>query len=121
MATRRLTMRKVRDILRMKWALKMSHRDIARSLSVSPSSVSETLKRASYAELDWQQVYELSESELEARLYGVPTPRGQKRPLPDFVQLEIELRRPGVTLSMLHWEYLQEHPNGYQYARFCAL
>lgn len=41
--------------------------------------------------------------------------------MPDFAYIDLERRRPGVTLARLHWEYLQEHPNGYQYARFCSL
>ena len=121
MATRRLTMRKIRDILRLKWSLGMSHRETARSLSVSSGVVAETLKRAKCAHLDWARVCELDDTELDKLLYGVKTQRGQERPRPDFAHVDIERRRPGVTLAMLHWEYLQEHPDGYQYARFCAL
>jgi len=30
----------------------------------------------------------------------------------------MELRRPGVTLELLHLEYLQEHPDGYRYTAY---
>src|SRR5262249_29117995 len=39
--------------------------------------------------------------------------------LPDFVYLHTELRRPGVTLELLHHEYLERHPDGYRYSQFC--
>ena len=121
MATERLTMRKIREILRLKWQLSKSHRDIARSLGGSPSSVTATLKRAGYAGLDWDKVKALSDDELERLLYGTRSPSETSRAMPDFARMAIELRRTGVTRELLHWEYLQAHPNGYGYSRFCAL
>lgn len=41
------------------------------------------------------------------------------RPEPDLVGLHQELRRPGVTLELLHVEYLAQHPTGYRYSAFC--
>ena len=114
-------MRKVREILRLKWTLEKSHREAARSLGLSPSSVSETVQRARRAKLDWGRVCELGDEELERMLFGATRGNKHKRPLPDFVQLDVELRKPGVTLGQLHWEYLQAHPGGYEYSRFCGL
>jgi transposase len=58
---------------------------------------------------------------LEERLYGA---RGGKRtgraPLPDPAYLHVELRRTGVTLQLLHLEYLEQQPTGYRYTAFCA-
>jgi hypothetical protein len=34
--------------------------------------------------------------------------------------LHTELRRPGVTLALLHMEYLEKHPDGSRYTAFCA-
>ena len=79
MATERLTMRKIREILRLKWQLSKSHRDIARSLGGSPSSVTATLKRAGYAGLDWDKVEALSDDELERLLYGTRSPSETSR------------------------------------------
>ena len=121
MATRRLHMRKIREILRLKWQLGKSHRETARALGVSPSSVASTLKRAGYAKLDWSRVESLADEELERLLYGERKPSGERRPMPDFATLAVELRRTGVTRELLHWEYLQEHPDGYSYSRFCEL
>lgn len=41
--------------------------------------------------------------------------------MPDCVYLHTELRRSGVTLELLHLEYLQQHPDGYRYTQFCEL
>jgi transposase len=41
------------------------------------------------------------------------------RPLPDWGTLHAERRRVGVTLELLHLEYLAQHPDGYRYSAFC--
>jgi transposase len=117
MATKRLSMRKTREILRQKWALGRSHREVARSLSVSVGTVAASLARAREAGLSWAEVERLRDSELEARLYGEPA--AGKRPLPDFAEIHRELHRVGVTLQLLHVEYLGQHPDGYGYTQFC--
>jgi transposase len=63
----------------------------------------------------------LSDDALERRLYG-PTPAeiDGARPEPDLAWIHHELRRPGVTLQLLHVEYLAAHPTGYRYSAFCA-
>ena len=35
------------------------------------------------------------------------------------MRMHLELRRPGVTLELLHIEYKEAHPDGYQYTAFC--
>ena len=121
MANRRLLMRKIRDILRLKWKLEKSNRETSRSLGVSPSSVTSTVNRARAAEMTWEQAESLTDDELEMRLYGERIPSNKKRSMPDFASLDIKLRKPGVTLEQLHWQYLQEEPEGYRYSRFCQL
>ena len=44
-----------------------------------------------------------------------------RRPLPDWPLLHRELKRPGVTLSLLWEEYRAVHRDGYGYSRFCDL
>jgi transposase len=121
MATTRLPMRHLREILRQKYELKRSHRAVARSLAVSTGAVAGATSRAKRVGLDWAQIQALSDEALEERLYG---PRGGKRrgraPLPNPAHLHVELRRPGVTLQLLHLEYLERHPNGYRYTTFCG-
>jgi transposase len=119
MATTRLPMRHVREILRLKWKQGLSYRETSIALRVSVGAVGSVLARAKAKELDWQRVSELSDDELEVVLYGPKLGAGQRRPLPDPEWMHTELRRKGVTLELLHLEYLEEHPDGYRYTSFC--
>lgn len=113
-------MRQVKEVLRQKWVLGRTHRDIAQSLGIGAGSVGDTMSRAKSAGLsDWTSVAEQTEEELERRLYGPRLPATTTRPLPDPVELDVELRRKGVTLQLLHVEYLERHPDGYRYTQFC--
>ncbi len=119
MATERLPMRKAREILRLK-ELKRSHREISRALGVGVATVSEVAARAKLAGLDWTAIAELSDAEVEGRLYPKPA-EGVDRALPDPVKLDIELRKTGVTLRLLRHEYLEQNRTGaYGYTQFCA-
>lgn len=119
MATERLSMVTIREILRLKWGLGKSHREAAQSLGISAGAVGTVMRRAQAAGLTWEQAEALGEDELEARLYGPTRPAGEERPRPDPVWIHLERRRPGVTLRLLHLEYLEQHPNGYGYTTFC--
>jgi transposase len=116
MPTERLSMRKTREILRLKWLLKRSHREIRIATGAGLGTISDAATRAIAAQLDWATVEQLSDDELEARLY--PAATAQRRPLPDPAHIHIELRRPGVTLRLLHEEYLGVHADGYGYTQF---
>jgi len=120
MATERLSMRNTREILRLKYSLGLSHRRVARSLGLSVGVVGETLRRARRSGLDWAQAQGLTDEQLESRLYG-PTifPGAGQRAVPDCRWVHTERRRPGVTLALLHLEYLEKHPGGYRYTQFC--
>jgi len=118
MATERLLMRKIREILRLKWTAGRRHRQIARALHVGLGTVSEVVRGAAAAGLEWEQVAALSDAELEAALYGRPR-RALRTPLPDPAAMDLELKKPGVTLQLLHVEYRERHPDGYGYTQFC--
>lgn len=115
----RLSMRKTKDVLRMKWSLGLSHRQVTRSLSIGMGTVDNYLKRARLAGLvSWEAVEALSEEALDARLF----PRRSSRRActePEWSEVRQELSKKGVTLSLLWQEYQAEHPEGYQYSRFC--
>jgi transposase len=119
MARPRMGMRKIREILRQKWALGRTHREVAESLRVSVGTITETLTRATVAGLDWSKVEALDDGDLEGRLYGGRAPGS--RPRPDCHWIHAELRKKGVTLSLLHLEYLEANPGGYQYTQFCEI
>jgi transposase len=119
MATERLAMHQAREILRQKLTLKRSHRDVMSAVGVSMGTVSNVVARAVALGLDWEAVEALDDEALEVRLYGPRCTTRDARPLPDPATLHVELRRPGVTLQLLHLEYLERHPDGYRYTRFC--
>src|SRR5438034_11695640 len=121
MATERLSMRQTREILRQKWRLGRTHREVAQSLGISCGAVGTTVLRARAAGLDWAQVDTLSDEVLQARVYGPPTPPTHHRAVPDGAYLHAERRKPGVTLELLHLEYLEQHPDGYRYTQFCEV
>lgn len=89
-------MRKIRELLRLKFDLGLSIHKIAASLSIARSTVTECLRRAAAAGVAWPLANELDEEELEARLY----PKKQAAPdvaMPDFAHVQRDLSRPGVT------------------------
>ena len=120
MATERLRMRHVREILRQKLVIGRSNRQVAASLGISNGSVSGTASRARVLGLDWEQIVALSDEALEERLYGPRRAARADRPLPEPAYLHAELRRVGVSLQLLHLEYLEQHPTGLRYTAFCA-
>lgn len=119
MPTERLCMRHTREILRHKWLLRLSHRAIRDALGISQGTVTNTLQRAATAGLDWTLVQALSDAELEARLYPPPPAHGTVRPEPHWPTLHLELRKKGVTLALLHQEYLEQSPDGLRRSAFC--
>ncbi len=77
------------------------------------------MSRAKHAELNLEQPAQLDDGALERRLYGLPAAQANRSNLPAPEYIERELRRPGVTLELLHVEYLREHPDGVRYTTFC--
>jgi len=120
MANIRLSMRKIIEVLRLHHEGSRSHREIARIVSSSPTTVGEILRRAKQCGLTYPVVTGLSEMELEARLYPPMVASSRTRPEPDWPTVHRELRRKGVTLDLLWQEHKTEHPDGYLYSGFCA-
>jgi len=120
MAAERLSMRQLKEILRQKLLLERSHREIAQSVGVSAGAVSSVVSRAAKSGLGWPEVDALSEAAIDARLYG-ERKHGERddRPRPDCTHIHVERAKPGVTLELLHLEYLEKHPDGLRYTQFC--
>ena len=115
-------MRKTREILRLKWVQGRSHREIAGAIGVGVGTPTQVVARAKRAKITcWAEVEALSDEELEARMYPPPVLNGAPRPEPNPAAIHIELRRTGVTLRLLHEEYLLANPNGYGYTKFVEL
>jgi transposase len=121
MSTERLSMQKAREILRHKLGLGLSHRDTATSVGVSVGVVSKVLNRAEKAGIDWAAASTLDDDVLDVKLYGPRLPATATRPPPNCVWIHVERKKPGVTLELLHIEYLEDHPDGYRYSQFCDI
>ena len=114
-------MRKVKEVLRLRFDKGLAYRQIARSCNVSTSTAREYVQRAESAGLGWPLPEGLNERQLDERLFPGspatgPTPRC---PLPDLAEIHRELRRKSVTLQLLWEEYKEAYPDGYQYSQFC--
>ena len=124
MAQKRLSMRKIREVLRLVHELGLSNRQIAASLKISHSTVGEYRGRAKEAGLEWPLPTEWDDAHLEALLFPPPPPASAPRALPDWSYIYRELgrkKKKGLTLQLLWIEYRQAHPDGYQYSQFCEL
>ena len=122
MSQERLTMRKTREVLRLKWECGLTNRAIARSCSISHSTVGEYLRRAKEAGLNWPIPTDLDEDALFRLLFPTPPhPSSRVVPCPDWSLINIELRKKSVTLRLLWVEYREAHPEGYGHSQFCRL
>ncbi|QIE43875.1 IS21 family transposase [Meridianimarinicoccus aquatilis] len=121
MPTGRLTMRRIRDVLRLKFAQGLSERSIAASLGLGKGSVGTYLRRARDAGLRWPLPDGLDDDSLELLLFpsspSVPDP---DRPVPDWAAMDKELRKRSVTRMLLWEEYRAQHPGGFGYTWFCT-
>ena len=123
MPTERLSMRRIRQVLQLHFGVHASARVIAREVGVGRTTVQDYLTRANAADLGWPLPPELTDEALEQRLFPAPSTKlgARRHPEPDWAALVREMKRPGVSLSILWEEYDAAHPEGYGYSRFCEL
>ena len=122
MAARRLSMRKIKEVLRLKWEYNSSNNQIAKSCNIARSTVREYLRRAEVVGLTWPLDPELDDSDLENLLFPIKTviPSSQRQ-MTTMAYLFQEMKKKGVTLQLLWYEYKETNPEGYQYSQFCNL
>src|SRR5260370_19430460 len=113
----RVAMRRIKEVLRLKGGLGLSDTAVSRSVRIARATVKEYLDRAATAGLNWETAAELSEEDLDHRLFAAADTRHPGRPLPGLGAVEKELRGRGVTPRLLWLEYLDLHPYGYRYTR----
>lgn len=110
-------MRKIREVLRLKFEAGLSDSAIARAIGSARSTVQACVRRAQEAGIGWPLPAEFDEAALQGKLYRREMPL--RSPQPDFAKLQAELKRPGVTRLLLWQEYKAAHPDGWQYSVFC--
>ena len=119
MTQERLSLRKIREVLRLKHEIGLSNRAIARACCISNSTVGEYVQRAKEARVVWPLLDELGEEELYRKLFGEgEKSKSAERPLPNWEEIHRELARRGVTLMLLWQEYREKHPDGYGRTQF---
>ena len=122
MPAERLTMRKIREVFRLKFDCDLSNRQIANSCSIARSTVAEYLFRLQQAGLSWPLPHDIDDTRLEQLLYPqLPAVPPEQRAVPDWSDVHQQLRHKTVTLMLLWQEYKELHPSGYQYSQFCYL
>lgn len=110
-------MRKIHEVLRLKFDAGLSHEKIARAVGLSKGAVSKYVSLAAAQGIGWPTT--LTEAELEARLFPA-VPVASARAEPDFAAMHVELKRKGVTLQLLWSEYVAAVGDGaYRYSQYC--
>jgi transposase len=115
-------MRKIKEVLRLRFEHQQSARQIAKSCAIARSTVKEYLDRSQKAGIPWPLPAEWDDAALENRLFPpVPLIPPEKRQMPSMEYLHQERKKKGVTLQLLWLEYKKGNPEGYQYSQFCEL
>lgn len=120
MANERISMRKIKEVLRHRFVLGLSAAQTARALGIGRTSVREYESRFKSSGLPWPLPEEMDDSQLQERLFTKAAPADSRR-TPSFEYLAKEMRRPNVTLALLWEEYKKAHSQGYQYSQFAKL
>ena len=120
MANRRLSMRKIKEVLRLKWEKGLSAHQIAESCDISRSTVKDYLDKAQTRGITWPLPDDLDDAAVEHLLFPpVDRKDTNKRHMPPMDYIHRELKRKRVTLQLLWYEYKKTNPDGYQYSQFC--
>jgi transposase len=121
MPKQRMSLRMIKDVIRLKWHAQLSHAHIAAALKISKGVVAKYVGLAIAAGLDWETVQHWSEQQLSTALQ----PRSAAAlpvVVPDWGRVHRELDRKGVTLMLLWQEYVAAHPDDrtWRYTQFCG-
>jgi transposase len=114
-----LSMRSVREIIRLRLECKLSIREVAKSCGVHHKTVGEYEKRIRDAGLAWDSIRDMDDDTLKKLVRSNLDQYKQQKPLPDADYIAKELKRPHVTRRTLWLEYKDQHPDGYEYSQFC--
>jgi len=115
---RRIDMEKAREALRQHFELKLSQREIAQSLKMSLGYVSGIITKAREANVKYPIT--LNNKELGSILYPPNSNvEESKYAEPDVEYIHREMKKKGVTLTLLWEEYKEANPDGFMFTQFC--
>ncbi len=112
-------MRQIREVLRLHLQGGRSFAECGRALGISKSTAAKFVLLARTAGVDWGTAQQLTDEQLESRLYRPPVARASHQLEPDYALIHQELKRPGVTLQLLWEEYAKGNDLAYKYTSFC--
>ena len=119
MPAKRSAMRKITEVLRLKFEARLSHERIAAATGLSKGAVSNYVQRAVQRGLGWPLPPQLDEAALE-RLLFPQVVKLEQYTHADYAYVHQELKRKGVTLQLLWEEYHAAHgERAYRYSQFC--
>jgi transcriptional regulator with XRE-family HTH domain len=107
-------MRKIKEVLRLRFELGLGQREIARACSISQGAVHNYLKKAAGAGMPWPLPEGWDEKRIEEAVFGKPLPieESSQQAFPDFPALHNQLRpHPHLTLQLAWEEYRQRQAN----------
>ncbi len=106
-----LTMRTIREILRLGLSSGLSMREIGLSLRVRHPTAKKYIEAVRAAGLEWPQVEATSDEALRQVVIKIETNStdGIRCPLPDYMLVHPELKKPGVTLDLRNTQFVVEN------------
>ena len=121
MPMRRTSMKKIREIIRLKQECGLSQRQISRAVRISRPVVAQYITDIVSAGLSYDEIKDMPDDKLLEILESDKKSRNERydKLSEKFEYYTKELKRTGVTLATLWEEYIEENPEGYSYSRFC--
>lgn len=99
----------------------MSNRQIGRLLSLSPTTVQVLRHKLTQTGLDWPTLAPLADDAFQRQLGTVPAAESRRKAAPDWLHVDVELRKRDVTLELLWQEFRESHPDGVSYPQMTRL
>lgn len=121
MPAKRISMRKIREVLRLRLEARLSIRQISASTKISVGAIQKLLSRVDALEITWPLPEDLDDGRLAAMFYpGSDSVSSSRYEVPDWTTVYQELKRKDVTKLLLWEEYTARYPNRcYSYSQYC--
>lgn len=117
---RRVSIKKIKEVLKLKYQMDFSFRRISKSVGISASTALEYCRRFEIISASLEEFFLLDEDEMYKQLFPEKKAieRKSTRPKPDVEYIDKEIRKKGVTFLLLWQEYKEENPDDYGYTHF---
>ncbi len=120
MSNKRISMKQIKEIIRLQEEGNLKERGIARAVRKSRTSVRKYLSRAEEIGLTFEKIKDMSNDQIEQMLYPTEKTREKYEILSEYFPSFIKrLKEKGMTLQILWDEYKDEHSDGLMYSQFC--